>query len=1362
MNLFRGKILKNKGNTGYNCPVAYFLLLVFIFLSVLNGIAQPNFRFKHLTTEDGLSQNSVLAIAQDKDGFIWMGTQSGLNRYDGYRVKNFYQTNEKGSLKNDYILSLYQDLHHRLWVGTANGLHLYLPAKESFSSFTPYPEHTNADVVTVITSNKQDDLWVGTKNGLFRFYPSTGRFQKIIPDCGIRKDRSLFVNDIYIDSKQNIWVATTEGLLVLHETSEGRVTVVHTLLKFLPNTQDAIATAIVEDSQGAYWLGTMNYGLYKLNDRAEIVSAQLTQKQFPLDNHIRKVINYSTSTILIATQSGLFALYLPTQTTTPFKHSIRDPKSLGKNSLYSLFRDKDGTLWVGSYFGGVSSASTSYSQFYTWPGTDIYKEIEAPVISGIVQDHEGSLWMSSEGNGLIRLNPNTQTYRVFTNEKNEISTNLLKTVFLDDNGLLWIGTHGGGINRYDFSKKTFSQYAISNNREQEKNAETYCIAALSNNRMLFGGNYGIKIARIDHGNLDTNSLKEVFSTIPTRSFLPIGKDSLLFGTSKGLYSYSGKKMYLLLDSLNINCLYFNRDRKEIWIGTKKGLFSYDITRNRLTAIHPGEIHLSILGINKDSSGNIWLSSENGLYCVNARNKDYLSHYLVGDGIANNQFNYNATAIDKSGRLFFGGNEGLTYFYPQDIKVNNTPSNLVVTDVMILDTTLQHPSGTKNILLPNWKDDKVELNFKQTSFTVNFALLNYVKSDKNHYLYQLEGYDKSWRTSSIPAATYINLPYGSYRLHIKGFNNDNIPSIERTLTITIIPPFWERWWAYCIYTLILVALAFGTIRYFILRVFYKKEQQINKSKLDFFTNVSHEIRTHLTLIIAPLSNLLHKERPQNTHQVITQVESNANHLMSLVNELLDFRKMETGKVHLNVIPSNINDFLTNICHTFAPAAEAQHISFVYTSTIEDDTVLYFDKAQMEKVLFNLLSNAFKFTSEEGKIELFVQKEGTFCTITISDNGKGIAPQYKDKIFENYYQITEGNEQNTGYGIGLALSKQIVELHHGKIFLSKPKTKTFTTAFTVQLPLGNHHFRGNNSVLTPVHDNAVLAAPPITQTFVIAKEEKESNDQPLVKTKTVLLVEDNPQMQALLTEILLPYYHIITADNAEIGLRKSSEKIPDLIVSDVMMPGMTGFEFCTELRQDIATSHIPIILLTAKNTTEDYITGLDNRADLYLTKPFNTKILLLHIDNLLKRQERIQKKILDELLKNKDFSARNPMQDDSPDSDALSKQDTEFLQQLRNFIDEHLEDPDLGVQMLAKEYSMSAPVLYKKLQALTGSTIHEFIKIQKLHKACQLLKGGTYNITEIAYMVGYSDRKYFSKEFKKYFGVNPTEYLKEKHI
>ncbi|WP_447640946.1 MULTISPECIES: hybrid sensor histidine kinase/response regulator transcription factor [Chitinophagaceae] len=1362
MNVFRGNILKGRGNTTQKRFICYLLPLILIIGYAIRGVSQPNFRFRHLTTEDGLSQNSVLAIAQDNDGFIWIGTQSGLNRYDGYRVKSFYQSEKKEGLQNDYILSLYQDPLHRLWIGTANGLHLYHSAQESFSSFTPYKDHTSSDIITAIIANKQKNLWIGTKNGLFRFYPSTGRFQKIILDCGVRKDRSLFVNDIYIDHQQNIWVATSEGLLVLQETAEGSVKLIHTLLKFSSESQDAIATSIVADNQGFFWLGTMNNGLFKLNEHAEIIPNMVIRKQSPIDNHIRKIANYPPTTLLIATQGGLFSLYLPTQTITPFKHSIRDPKSLGKNSLYSLFRDKDGTLWVGSYFGGVSIASTSYSQFYTWPGTDIYNEIDAPVISGIAKDGAGNLWMSSEGNGLIKFNPDTKTYQVFTNEKRQLSTNLLKTVFLDNNGLLWMGTHGGGINTYNLAQNNFTHYPITGDREQEKNAETYCITVLTDNRLLFGGNYGVKTARIYHDRLDSNSLKTILSTT-TRSFLQVANGDVYIGTVGGLYCLSKGKVDIVKDNLNINCLCLSDNKRQIWIGTKKGFFSYDITRKQLTPIHSEEIRLSILAINKDSTGNIWLSSENGLYCINVRNRFYLSHYLIGDGIANNQFNYKATTVDNSGRLFFGGNEGLTYFYPQDIKINNAPSHLVVTDITVLDTALQHTSNAKKILRTNWKNDDVALNFKQTSFTVNFALLNYIHSDKNHYLYQLEGYDKSWRTSDIPSATYINLPYGHFRLHIKGFNNDNVPSAEKMLSITIRPPFWETWWAYSIYCIVLLALVFGTIRYFVLRVFYKKEQQANKSKLDFFANISHEIRTHLTLIIAPLSNLLNKEQPKNTHQVITQVESNANHLMTLVNELLDFRRMESGKVHLNIVPSNINDFLTHIYSTFVPVAEARHIDFTYMTALEGSAVLYFDKAQMEKVLFNLLSNAFKFTPDEGRIELSLRKEDRFCTITVSDDGKGIAPQYKDKIFENYYQITDASEQNTGYGIGLALSKQIVALHHGKIFLSRPKNKLFTTAFTVQLPLGNHHFKINTSANTLTNNTSITATPPITQTLVVVKEDKRKDKDidHAHKTQTLLLVEDNQRMQTLLVDILSPYYHIITAGNAEVGLRKSSEKIPDLIISDVMMPGMSGFEFCTQLRQDIATSHIPIILLTAKNATEDYITGLDSKADIYLTKPFNAKILLLHIDNLLKRQEQIQKRILGELLKHQE-SSDNPLSNDNPGTAGLRKQDAEFLQQLRLFIDEHLENPDLGVQMLAKEYNMSAPVLYKKLQALTGSTIHEFIKIQKLHKACQLLKDGVHNITEIAYMVGYSDRKYFSKEFKKYFGVNPSDYPKEKQV
>ncbi|MFT4204159.1 MAG: two-component regulator propeller domain-containing protein [Chitinophagaceae bacterium] len=1327
------------------------------FLIVSRSLAQEALRFTHLSTENGLSQNSVLAIAQDKDGFIWMGTQSGLNRYDAHSVKRFYEGTKPTDLKGEYILSLYRDRNKQLWIGTNRGLHLYHPENETFTQFIPGSANVNyhENEIMDIAEDAEHTLWIGTKNGLLRFYPRQRRFEKIIIDGA---QPSFIVYDVHIDQQGRVWLATSDGLYILKKNAAGQPRILQHLQHLAAQANDAIYTAITEDAAHNFWLGTMNHGLFKLDGQAHILHNFSATSLSPIDNHIRKLL-YTTSQLYVATQNGLFSLSFPDQTVTANKHIVGNPKSLAKNSLYSLFNDRDGSLWVGSYYSGVSIASNAEAQFLTWPEVNRNQGLSDPVISGITKDKTGNLWISTEGNGLVRLSPDARNYQVY-NSSHGLSTDLLKNVYLDENDILWMGTHGGGINTFSLREHKFVHYPIADNTENEKTAETYCITSLGNNQMLFGGNYGLKIGKTDNGKLLPQSLSTLLS-IGTRSILTLQNGRVIIGTNNGLFTLVNNKATRLQDHIGINCMVGSDGDSLLWMGTPKGLYTYHLAQRRLRAFGKDDFSYNILAINKDQLGNIWMSTNNGLY--NIDKDSTVRHYTVGDGLASNQFDYNATGIDNKGQLFFGGNEGLTYFRPDAIRVNQQVPPLLFTDITVLDTTVNQLQESLRTQLLVGKN-KIKLNHKQNSFTVNFALLNYIKPDKNHYQYQLLGYDKSWRTTNLPSATYINLAPGQYELVIKGFNNDNIASAEQTLQITVLPPWWATWWAYCIYIVVLASLVFGTVRYFALRYFYRKEEEIHQKKLDFFTNISHEIRTYLTLIIGPLSNLRDKEDASYPQQTITDVENNANHLLSLVNELMDFRKMESGNIHLHIGAHDINLFLKEIHRTFVPIAEAQRIDFGFFPS-EEAIMVYFDKRQMEKVFFNLLSNAFKFTPKEGKIAITVQLQNEQAFLTVADNGKGIDPAYKGKIFENYFQVSDHVGQNSGYGIGLALSKKIVELHHGDIRLSQPKDKTFTTQFAVSLKTGTAHFQHDMELSLPTMEiTDSNAASNIAHTLVLDTNHLTQPQQaPHGKKKNLLVVEDNPRMQQLLSEILSSHYQVTLRDNAENGMGCATEQVPDLIVSDVMMPGMDGFQFCAQLKQNLTTSHIPVILLTAKSTVEDCIEGLDNSADVYLTKPFNAQVLLLHIRNLLVRQEYLQQKIRQEFLSQKNDSTTPVLPvPNTPQPGVLKKQDEEFLNKLKNFVESNLEHPDLGVQMLEKECTMSAPVLYKKVQALTGCTIHEFIKIQRLQKACMLLKENTYNITEITYQVGYSDRKYFSKEFKKHYGITPSEYQKKEFM
>ncbi|MFB6455015.1 two-component regulator propeller domain-containing protein [Chitinophaga sp. Hz27] len=1355
MNLNRGAFLNLSTKTAVNSNFSTILAVVLLLLLPLfSRSQQQNLKFHHINTEKGLSQNSVLAITQDKEGFLWFGTQSGLNRYDGNNMKVF-NSRDKNGLSHGYILSLLCDHNNQLWIGTGQGLNKFDKVTQTFASYLPKTNKwDNANVITSIAESPKA-LWIGTKDGLFKFLPSLKSFEKVNLDNALPNQERLIIYDIWPAQNGDLWVASSGGILILDiHTSQTQIKKIQQ--HFSPTNNEISATAITEYPKGNFWVGTQNNGML-LCDSSGAITRSFTAANNPgfVSDHIRKVIVDSVrNKVLVATQNGLVIINASDKSITPCQHFSRNPQSIEKNSLWSLYLATDGSYWIGSYFGGVSVSDGDHSAFNTWPGTEMYPGIGNPVISGMTKDKNGQLWICTEGNGLIQLDPRSLQYKVYRNSQaaNSISSDLLKCIFLDKEGQLWIGSHSGGLNMLNTARNSFSHYALYQNLQTERANEIYAISETNNGKLLVGGKHGLFAITKGSNEFETKNFLQLLRP-STNALFQLNTTQHLAGTQEGLYLIENNQATRLFDGLAINCI-LPQSNEIIWLGTKAGLYTYNLKSRRLLKSNIKALDISILSISTDPRKNLWLSTENGLFMLTPDNS--IHHYLASDGLANNQFNYNSVITDNEGRIFFGGNDGLTYFHPADIKINTSISPLMFTGITMLDSAANNMTAQLTTDLNH--TDHITLNNKQASFSLQFALLNYIKSEKNQYVYQLEGFDKNPRTTLFPTAAYINLPPGDYTFTVKGINNDNIESAVKHLHITVLPPLWRTWWAYTIYALLIFALIFSTIRYIFLQLILKKEEYLHQQKLDFFTNISHEIRTHLTLIVAPVSNLMHqKEMPPANKAALIQVEANASRLMQLVNELMDFRKIERGYMHLHIASYEINSFLDDIYKAFLPVAESRNISLTFTP-LKKDIQLFFDKHQLEKVCFNLISNAFKFTPDSGHIciKLFADEEQ--CRIEIADNGFGIDDDYKDKIFENYYQINDHTRQNTGYGIGLALSRKIVELHNGSLFLSD-KTSEYSTVFHIVLKQGTEHFQGDH-----VHFDGKPGSLGITPQVLLQPEINTSSDQEEItdkNRKTVLVVEDNLLIQELIKGILSPFYQVTIASNAESGLVIAQEILPDIVISDVMMPGMNGFKFCQLLKSDTLTAHIPIILLTAKTSTDDQIYGLDQGADIYLSKPFNSRILLLHVRNLVRNQENIQHKIAAHYLNNKttDIPETSAAEAESIAASGLSETDQRFLERLVNHVDEYIADAELGVQALTKEFAMSAPVLYKKIYAVTGLSIHEFIKIQRLRKACVLLKDKEMNISEVAYSVGYNDRKYFSKEFKKFFGINPTEYLKQ---
>jgi signal transduction histidine kinase/CheY-like chemotaxis protein/AraC-like DNA-binding protein/streptogramin lyase len=927
-------------------------------------------------------------------------------------------------------------------------------------------------------------------------------------------------------------------------------------------------------------------------------------------------------------------------------------------------------------------------------------------------------------------------------------------VYIDKDQNIWCGTHGGGLNVFDRKQNKFKRFLYKENDVASLRSEITSLVEDDNGRIWVASNSGLQLFQRKGTELTPLSLSTISGPsngITATTFYKDVQGNVWIGAIPGLYKVSGNSIQEISKDIYINSLQQDKQRN-MWIALNYGgVAQYNNSTNQITYYTgiDGLSNRNVVGMLLDDSDNLWLSTDNGLIKFNP-SKKAIQTYTVSDGLAGNEFNYNSYLKDSKGEFFFGGYNGISSFIPERIETNSYIAPVVFTGLRLFNNAVAI-NGEDKLLTENINGtERINFKYNQNVFSIEFALLNYIKSSKNKYAYKLEGFDKGWNEVNSTSATYTNLPSGTYTFSVKGANNDGVWSKPSSIQIKVLPPFWLTWWAYCIYVLAFVAIMFLIIRFFFLRELLKKEDELHHVKLNFFTNVSHEIRTHLTLIMAPVEKLLDKKEEDGfVHQQLTQVKSNANRLLKLVSELMDFRKAETNHLNLHIERHNLIPFLQDIYSSFQETSLAKRIQVSFIHDAEDVPV-YFDKEQLEKVFFNLLANAFKFTPEGGRISLMVEQKDNKVNITVTDNGRGIAPEYLEKLFTNFFQVADHGLQNTGYGIGLALSKNIVELHKGTVSVESESTlngKEGRTVFTVALLQGNRHFETNVSTetITAIKPSEVESAAidvphlPITETTT-------------EKQFSILIAEDNPELRTLVKETFNDQYNVISCEDGLQGWNTAVDQIPDLIISDVMMPEMDGFTLCSKLKTDERTSHIPVILLTAKSSQNDQVSGLETGADIYITKPFSTKILELNVRNLLAAREKLRQKFSQQII----AAPETIPLAEAPADTFVNSVDKEFLTRVIQLVDEHMDDPDFGVEKLARKVAMSPPILYKKIKAVSNMSVNEFVKSLRLKKAAQLLQKTDMTVYEVAYNVGYNDRKYFSREFKKQFGKTPSEY------
>lgn len=1352
----------------------------------------PNPIFKRLTINEGLSQNTVFCSMQDSDGFIWMGTEDGLNKYDGYQFTIYkHENSNPASLSHSQINAITEDQRGNLWIGTSDGLNLFDRNTEKFTRINTlhknYPD--SRDLITSLLCDRQGNLWIGSSHGLKKYdYEQGTVILYPIPDSAHTHNSVNRVQTIFQDKQDKLWISIGNDLRHFDPVRK-RWLPLPAEIAGNPLLRKSHIRAIRQSPSGTYWFGTENAGLFRYDPQNQ----QLTRyKHVPGEQHmlpvnvIRELFCYSDDEIWIGTRDGLSILHVKKNHFTNYRYNRFDPHSLSHNSVRSIMRDRTGNIWIGTYAGGVSLYFENSSNFaHIGEKVDRRAGLTHRVVSSIRKDRSGGLWIGTEGGGLNYLNRRLNTTRNYTIGGRQ--NNIVKCLAMDSLENLWIGTYNG-VSYLETSTGKLTDFPIPDDDLKPENKLVHSLAAGNKGVWIGTDGRGLRFMGRD-GKITTHMNQRdnphsiggniVFSILQDQGHLWVGTEGgLNHYTEKEnrftRYRYESNNPYSL--SHNSVLSLFKDSQGRLWIGTDGGgLNLYHEKTHRFAALttHNGLANNVIHSIQEDSQGCLWVSSNKGLSRIKVNHTGIpfsedmfeITNYTVADGLQSNQFLMGSAERGDDGELLFGGINGVTTFFPAQMKSNTYRPPVVITELLIKNNHVVAGQPNSPLEKSIHQTEKITLTYDQAFITFRFAALNYLNPENNQYAYKLEGFpDGDWHyVGNQRSATYTNLNPGEYRFLLKASNNDGIwNEVPKAVLITVLPPWWKTWWAYLAYLIVTAAVLFIYYYYSIKtaklknalafeQLSHEKDQQVAQRKLSFFTNISHEIKTPLTLILSPIQQLLSMNNGNHRMEgQLLMMQRNGERLVRLINQLLDFRKFESGIMKLQAAETDLIPFTREIIAAFEPYARRRNIRLSFKAE-QASLHLWFDADKLEKVLYNLLSNAIKFTKADGSVVVSIRNcDGHHACITVEDNGIGIDEGHIAYIFEQFSNFrTEGDDYVEGTGIGLAFSKGLVELHHGTITVNSrretPQEKG-STRFEVMLPIGSGHLSADEIVHTARADYEIETGNQL-QLPVSIRESLENKKQYLLnanKEKLLLLiVEDNDDVRQFIASHFEENFEVHTASNGSEGWEAAIQTIPDIIISDVMMPLMNGITLCSKIKADSQTSHIPVILLTARTPHIYKIEGFETGADDYITKPFHADVLESRVWNLLDSRQKLRERYRQEIsLQPQDIS--------------LSSPDQQFLNKVMDFIERNMMEPSLSVEELGKEVGISRVTLYRKIKALTNQTAIEFIRTIRLKRAAQLLEKNNYNVSEVAYIVGFSDIDYFRRCFKEQFGHTPKEY------
>jgi signal transduction histidine kinase/ligand-binding sensor domain-containing protein/DNA-binding response OmpR family regulator len=1350
-----------------NVQIIVFQLILII--SIWNPVYADikDLKIKTISPEGGFTFEAISSICEDKYGFIWFGSNNGLYRYNSYETMKFINSPEdKTTLPANFIHSLYPDMKHELWISTDHGLSVFDYQRECFKSFQFHDTAGNPKGLNVLQIFQTADstYWMIDNSGLSSIDFKTGTVSYLpMPDA---QKGDLIRIATKTEKEARIWLGGTNGGIYYCDPPYQKIS-------FFAHTRDQNVITILPDGD-KIWIG-YDWGGADRFTREGILTDHFDdnvqgKNKIP-SSRVRTIFKYKDE-IWLGTFKGL-ARYKESGIEIIEKEKYT---GLPSNSIFQIYRDSKNGIWITTWSGGLGYINEWSNNFEHYKHDTNSNSLSDNVVSSFAETDDGKIIVATEEGHLNYLDRSSHQFTDFRIKGPSGIINHIKSLDTDKNGTLWIGTFASGVFFKSRGGHEYQKFDLINDYKEQfydiSTTDQGIWFATSIRGLLY---YDYQTHTIKQY-ATNNSNPESLSSNQARSVLADSRGNLWVGTVSGLnkknkgsehfirYFYNSDEK----NRISSNYIYtlFEDSKQNVWIGTAGGGANiYNLHSGVFTQLSkkdglPGN---DVYGILEDNTGVIWMSTENGISAYDPTTKN-IRNFDYTDGIQGNQFNPGAAFKAENGELFFGGSNGFTRFDPQQIKENPVKPQVFITGIEINNQPVNQITDPKSIKQSLLTLDHLELKYNQNSLRINFVANNFLLPLKNRYKYRLTGYSPDWiEIKKENKAIFTKIPPGDYIFEVIAANNDGKWSDSPTrLLITIRNPFWKTVYAYFIYLVILVVIFYFIQRELIIRnklknsVIHEKIQRENEEKLhqlkhQFFTNISHEFRTPLTLILSPLSLLKKKIAGQDEPmEYLTMIENNANRLIRLVNQILDIRKIELGKMDFHPQPFDIVALSKEVFQCFLLQDNERKINFHYESDFSS-LFITIEPDKIDKMIFNLLSNAMKYTSEEGTILLSIKNpawqpetlnmtyhhttgeeiNGECITIVVENEGAGIAPSDLPHIFDRFYQAPG---QLSGTGIGLHLCREYIQMHHGEIEVFTGEN--MGASFFVRLPVTQEEIgKGAQQAFTHamLYDEKQIQSLP--GETIIPNSEKEI---------TLLIVEDNKEMQRFLKKILSDLYQVITASDGYEGLTKVKEFHPDLVITDVMMPVMNGIEFCHLLKTDLDISHIPVLMLTALSSVENQMEGYETGADDYIIKPFDDRILVLRIRNILESRRVLRDKFI-----SSQGEWREAMQTLKPDRELLDKATA--------ILENHLTDMLFSVDSLATALGLSRSTLHRKLKSLTNQSATEFIKFVRINKSIKLIESGMTNIDEVCFKVGFNSHSYYSMCFKKQLGQTPSEYI-----